>query len=115
MKKEFQNLDDFYCYYLTEHQNFTSRTLHFLGTILFVIAFIYALIFGPWWLAVVAPVFAYSFAWVGHFFFERNKPATFQYPWYSLLSDFKMTWDILTFQIGRKMGNSITTLETKEE
>ena len=111
MKKEFQNLKEFYPYYLTEHQNFTSRALHFIGTGIFVVVFIYALIFGPWWLAVVAPTFAYSLAWIGHFFFEKNIPATFKYPLYSLASDFMMSWDIMNFRVRKKIIASIALLE----
>jgi hypothetical protein len=52
---------------------------------------------------VLIPVVGYSFAWVGHFFFEKNKPATFVYPFYSLGSDFVMFWHILTGQINKKI------------
>lgn len=72
--------------------------LHFTGTFLvFVLAFL-AVYFGKpslWWFV---PIVGYGFAWVGHFFFEKNKPATFQYPLWSLISDFKMFFELL---IGR--------------
>ena len=104
MEKRFQSLKDFYPYYLTEHSNFTSRTLHFLGTALFIGLVIYSIIAGPLWLLAVAPVCAYFFAWIGHFVFERNKPATFRYPLYSLVSDFIMFYHILTFQVSERLS-----------
>ncbi len=87
--------NEFYQYYLTEHQNKTCRVLHFTGTFLvFVLAFL-AVYLGNTFLWFFVPVLGYGFAWVGHFFFEKNKPATFSYPLWSLFSDFKMFFDIL--------------------
>jgi len=103
MEKRYQSLKEFYPYYLSEHNNYTSRTLHFIGTGLFIGLLIYAIINGPLWLLAIAPLCAYAFAWVGHFAFEKNKPATFKYPLLSLLSDFMMFYHILTFQINKKM------------
>jgi len=103
MEKRYQSLKEFYPYYLTEHSNYTSRALHFFGTGLFIGLIIYAAINGPLWLLAAAPVSAYFFAWIGHFGFEKNKPATFKYPLLSLASDFIMFYHILTFQISAKM------------
>ncbi|WP_439880769.1 Mpo1-like protein [Pontibacter sp. MBLB2868] len=86
---------EFYPYYLSEHQNTTSRILHFIGTGLLIIVAITALVAGAYKWLILVPVIGYGFAWVGHFFFERNKPATFKYPFYSLASDFKLFFDIL--------------------
>ena len=92
----YTSLKEFYPYYLTEHQNSTCRILHFVGTgLLFVITGL-ALFYSNYLLLWLLPVVGYAFAWVGHFFFEKNKPATFQYPFYSLASDFLMFWDLLT-------------------
>lgn len=103
MEKQYTSLREFYPYYLTEHQNFSSQALHFVGTGLFIAAAIYAIISENYWYFLLGPVIAYTFAWIGHFFFERNKPATFQYPLFSLLSDFIMWFHIITFQLPRKM------------
>lgn len=92
---DFQSLKEFYPYYLTEHANSTSKLLHFIGTSLFFIILIYALYTAQYQLMWFMPVVGYAFAWVGHFFFEKNKPATFKYPFYSLASDFIMYFDIL--------------------
>ena len=93
--KKIETYKEFYQFYLTEHQNKTSRMLHFTGTFLvFVLAFlaIYMAKSSLWWFV---PLVGYGFAWVGHYFFEKNKPATFTYPFWSLISDFKMFFDIL--------------------
>ena len=93
--RKYNSLKDFYPFYLTEHQNRVSRILHFIGTGLVILWMLGCLYTGNYaWLGLI-PVIGYSFAWVGHFFFEKNKPATFQYPFYSLASDFLMFWDLL--------------------
>ncbi len=104
MEKTYDNLKDFYPYYLTEHQNLTSRVLHFLGTGLFLAILAYSVWAGKYWNLFYAPLAGYGFAWVGHFFFEKNKPATFKYPAMSLISDFIMFFDILTGQLPKKMA-----------
>ena len=93
--KRFASFREFYPYYLSEHENVTCRRLHFIGTSL-VLGFLLAAILraNPMWLLLV-PLAGYGFAWVGHFFFEKNRPATFKYPFYSLAGDWVMYWDIL--------------------
>jgi hypothetical protein len=90
-----KNLKEFYPFYLKEHQHPTSRLLHFLGTGLVFITLFFAIFNNEYVLLWLIPVIGYGFAWVGHFFFEKNKPATFQYPMLSLLSDFKLFFDLL--------------------
>ncbi|MCU0467294.1 MAG: DUF962 domain-containing protein [Arcicella sp.] len=91
----FESLKEFYPYYLTEHQNSTSKLLHFIGTGLFLSILIYAIYTNRFQLLWITPLVGYGFAWVGHFFFEKNKPATFKHPFYSLASDFIMFFDII--------------------
>jgi hypothetical protein len=93
--KRFNSFAEFYPYYLSEHSNSTCRRLHFVGTSL--VIFILALTIGKgaWLLLIALPLAGYSFAWVGHFFFEKNRPATFQHPLYSLLGDFVMYRDMI--------------------
>ena len=93
--ERYTSLEEFYPYYLSEHQNTISRVLHFTGTGLLLIVAVAALVLGKFWWLLAVPVVGYGFAWVGHFFFERNKPATFKYPFYSLASDFRLFFDIL--------------------
>ncbi len=103
MEKKYKTFWNFYPFYLTEHKNTVSRSLHFIGTFLVIACLIAGIITGKWFLFVIIPLCGYGFAWVGHFFFEKNKPATFVYPLYSLGSDFVMFWQIITGQIGKKM------------
>ncbi|EPM0508707.1 DUF962 domain-containing protein [Pseudomonas putida] len=91
---QFRSFAEFYPYYLGEHSNPTCRRLHFVGTSLVIALLAYTIGSGKWLLLAV-PVFGYGFAWVGHFFFEKNRPATFTYPLYSLAGDFVMFRDIL--------------------
>jgi hypothetical protein len=98
MSQTFDSFRDFYPFYLAEHANRTCRRLHFVGTTLAALFIVAAMLRqDPLWL-LGAPLAGYSFAWVGHFFFEKNRPATFTHPLYSLAGDWVMWKDIL---IGR--------------
>lgn len=90
---------DFYPYYLGEHANRTCRRLHFAGACIALLLALWAVLTTQWWWLLVALVQGYAFAWVGHFFFEHNRPATFRYPRYSFLGDWRMWWDMLTGKI----------------
>ena len=90
---------DFYPFYLSEHANRVSRRLHFVGTSIALALLIAALLTQVWWLIAVAVVQGYAFAWVGHFFFEHNRPATFKYPGFSFVGDWRLWWEILTGKI----------------
>ncbi|WP_144174562.1 DUF962 domain-containing protein [Pseudomonas sp. Kh13] len=96
---QFRSFAEFYPYYLGEHSNPTCRRLHFVGTSLVIVLLAYTIGSGKWLLLLAAPLFGYGFAWVGHFFFEKNRPATFTYPLYSLMGDFVMFRDILLGRI----------------
>jgi hypothetical protein len=97
--KTYRTLKEFYPFYLGEHSNRTSRRLHFIGTSNAAALFATAFVTQIWWLIALAIVQGYAFAWMGHFFFEHNKPATFQYPKLSLLADWLLCWEILTGKI----------------
>ena len=90
---------DFYPFYLREHAHRVSRRLHFVGTSIALALLIAALLTQVWWLIALAVVQGYAFAWVGHFFFEHNRPATFKYPGFSFVGDWRMWWDIVTRKI----------------
>jgi hypothetical protein len=99
MTDRFTSFTEFYPFYLSEHSNRTCRRLHFAGTSLVLGTVVAALATGnAWWLAA-APVAGYGFAWVGHFVFEHNRPATFIHPLYSLMGDWVMYKDMLTGRI----------------
>ena len=102
-EKKYKTFWSFYPYYLTEHGDTKNRVLHFIGTALVIACLITGIILQNWWLIAVIPVCGYGYAWVGHYFIEKNKPATFTYPLYSLGSDFVMFWHILTGQISKKL------------
>lgn len=99
MNKTYTSFAEFYPFYLQEHQNTTCRRLHFIGSSLILVLIGYALVNQAWSSLWFIPVLGYGFAWVGHFFFENNKPATFTYPVYSLIGDWVMFKDILTGKI----------------
>jgi len=99
MSDRFTSFAEFYPYYLSEHRNRTCRRLHFVGSLLVLLCALAAVVTGQWWLLLLVPVLGYGFAWVGHFFFEKNRPATFTYPLYSLMGDWVMFKDILAGKI----------------
>jgi hypothetical protein len=92
----FTNFREFYPCYLREHANRTSRRLHVVGTALAILIVVVALATARWILLLAVPIAGYAFAWVGHFVFERNSPATFKHPLYSLRGDLTMLRDVLT-------------------
>ncbi len=93
-KQAYASFRDFYPVDLAEHTNRTSRRLHFIGTCLVILLVLAILATGRWGWLLLVPVVGYGFAWIGHFFFEKNRPATFKHPLYSLMGDFAMAWDI---------------------
>ncbi len=105
-EKKYKDFNSFYKYYLTEHGDARNRSLHFLGTALFFVCLIGGFVTGKWWVFLLMPLVGYGFAWAGHFFVEKNKPATFTYPLFSLVSDFVMFWHILTGQIDTKLRDA---------
>lgn len=95
MTEDYQSFRDFYPFYLTEHSHKLCRRMHFIGTTLVILTAIYVLLARQWWGALLIPLFGYGFAWLGHFLYEKNRPATFRYPLYSLLGDWVMYWQML--------------------
>ncbi len=93
--KRFATFGDFYPYYLSEHANRTCRRLHFVCTTIGLGLLLSAVVtLNPWYL-LAGLVCGYAFAWIGHAFFEKNRPATFTYPFYSFMGDWVMWRDIL--------------------
>ena len=108
--KRFESFRDFYPFYLAEHSNARCRAMHYVGSALVVAILVYALVSGRLVLLWLLPVVGYGFAWLGHFLFERNKPATFQYPLYSLVGDWVMLKDFLSGRL-RRIHPSVATSE----
>ncbi|MDC0663276.1 DUF962 domain-containing protein [Marinobacter sp. SS21] len=96
--RAFSSFAEFYPFYLEEHSDPTCRRLHYLGSTLVLLVAAYALLSGRLVYLWLLPVIGYGFAWIGHYLFEKNRPATFKYPLYSLLGDWVMLKDML---IGR--------------
>jgi hypothetical protein len=99
MSRHFHTFAEFYPCYLAEHSRPATRRLHFLGTaaaLVLIVAFAVTL---DWWLLLAAPLAGYLAAWVGHFVFEHNRPATFRHPWYSFLGDWVLFKDMVTGKI----------------
>lgn len=95
----FRNFEEFYPFYLGEHADRTSRRLHVIGTSAAVLQMLAAVLLREPLLLLSALVTGYGFAWVGHYVFEKNRPATFKYPLYSLRGDFRMAREVFSGRI----------------
>ncbi|MGD9599162.1 MAG: Mpo1-like protein [Steroidobacteraceae bacterium] len=95
MPARFTSFREFYPYYLGEHRHPVSRRLHVIGTLAMLAIVVAAIALREWWLILPAVILAYGCAWVGHYVFEKNRPATFRHPLYSLRGDFAMLRDVL--------------------
>ncbi|WP_426167659.1 Mpo1-like protein [Pseudoduganella sp. R-34] len=99
METRYRTFKEFYPFYLKEHSNSTCRRLHFAGSTIVLLLVAMAIVSGELALLWLLPVVGYGFAWVGHFFFEHNRPATFRYPLFSLMGDWVMFRDMLTGRV----------------
>jgi hypothetical protein len=99
MATQYASFREFYPFYLSEHADRSCRRLHFVGSTLVLVVLAVALAAQHWMLLWLLPVLGYGFAWIGHFFFEHNKPATFTHPFYSFAGDWVMYWQIVTGRI----------------
>lgn len=94
--ERYRSLGEFYPFYVHEHSNRISRRLHIIGTGCSLALAVSAIVMRDWRLGLAALVCGYAFAWVGHFFFEKNKPATFTYPLWSLMGDFRLFFETVS-------------------
>lgn len=97
--KRYGTFAEFYPFYLTEHSNRTCHQLHFAGSTLALFSFAALVLTGNWWWLLVGLGCGYGFAWLGHFGFEKNRPASFRQPLYSFMGDWVMYWQMLSGQI----------------
>ena len=100
-----QSFAEFWPFYVREHSLPACRALHFIGSTLALAVLVAAVFYSPWLLLAV-PVVGYGFAWVGHFFIEKNKPASFKYPLWSFVADWKMWALILTGRMGTEVDKA---------
>ncbi len=109
MARQIKSFQEFWPFYLSQHQNRVCRALHYLGTTLGISILIYALSFSALGWIFWGLVFSYAAAWSGHLFFERNRPATFQYPLWSFMADFKMYFYFLSGQLAGELKRAEST------
>ncbi len=100
-ENSYRTFEEFWPFYLAEHSRPATRWLHLAGTVIWLALLGTAMATRNWWLLAVVPFAAYGLAWFSHFFVERNRPATFKYPLFSLLADHKMALYMVT---GRLKG-----------
>jgi len=96
MMVRYASFDAFYPYYLTQHADRICRRTHFVGSSGALASIALALITGNAWWFLAAPLCGYGGAWIGHFFYEKNRPASFDQPWFSFRADWVMYWQMLT-------------------
>ena len=101
--RRYTTFAEFWPFYLREHARPGTRALHYIGTTLVVALAVTALVTGEWLMLVALPLAGYFFAWVAHFAQEKNRPATFTYPLWSLRADFRMWWLWLTGRLGPEL------------
>ncbi len=111
-EQQYTTLKDFWPFYLREHSDSVNRGFHYVGSTLVLGIIAAAIYFANAWLLLLCPVAGYGFAWVGHFFIEKNRPATFTYPVWSLISDWIMYGCFLTGRIGKELRKAGATKES---
>lgn len=89
-----QSFEEFWPFYVREHSQPANRVLHFIGSTLGIVCLAETFLTGNLWLIPLGLLLGYGFAWTGHFFIERNKPASFKYPLWSFRADWKM-WSLM--------------------
>lgn len=111
MSAEPQNYSEFWDFYVQEHSLPLTRTLHFIGTSLGIALLIWFIWRGTWYYFPICLVSGYGFAWFAHFVVEKNRPASFKYPYWSFISDYKMMWYMAT---GRMSGEVTRVMNLTE-
>jgi hypothetical protein len=99
----YKSFSEFWPYYVAEHSKPATRLLHLIGTTAGILLLIYLIAIGKWWLFFLGFVPGYGGAWLGHFLIEKNRPATFKYPLWSFMGDYKMIALMLTGRMGSEV------------
>ena len=103
MAGKLQTYAEFWPFYLREHAKPQTRAIHYVGTILAPLLFVWAIASQQWWWLLAVPFAGYGPAWTAHFFVEKNRPATFSYPAWSLISDYKMFGLFVSGRLGKEL------------
>ena len=109
--RKFNSFAEFWPHYVAEHHKPTTRLLHLIGTTIGVACALFFIAAGRWWLFPLGLIPGYGAAWIGHFFVEKNRPATFQYPLWSFMGDYKMIALMLT----GKMATEVAHVTSREK
>ncbi|GLQ21800.1 Mpo1-like protein [Algimonas porphyrae] len=113
--KTIKTYREFWPYYLREHAKPATRAWHYVGTMIAILVLLTVIVTGRWLLLPLVLVSGYFFAWLSHGLIEKNKPATFTYPLWSLMSDFRMLYCFLTGQMGRELEKAgVRAVQTAE-
>ncbi len=99
-QRDCKSYSEFWPHYLREHAKQGTRQVHYAGTALVLACALLLALTGNWWWLLAIPLAGYGFAWFGHFAIEHNRPATFAYPLWSLISDFRMFFLAISGRLG---------------
>jgi hypothetical protein len=108
--RRFNSFTEFWPYYVAEHRQPNTRRLHMIGTTIGIACAVFFIAAGRWWLFPLGLVPGYGAAWIAHFFIEKNKPATFQYPLWSFMGDYKM----IALMLAGKMDEEVDRVVGKQ-
>lgn len=103
MTERFRSFEAFWPFYLREHAAPATRAVHVAGTWIAAAVLLWSVLLGPLWLVLLVPAVGYGFAWISHMTVERNRPATFTYPFWSLRGDLRMAWLAVTGRLGPEL------------
>ena len=107
--RKFNSFSEFWPHYVTEHSQPLTRLLHLIGTSVGIASAVYFIASGRWWLFPLGLIPGYGAAWIGHFFVEKNRPATFQYPLWSFMGDYKMIGMMLSGRMDAEVARVATS------
>ena len=105
-----ETYSEFWDFYVQEHSKPATRYLHFAGTSLGLILLVWLIGRGLWYYFPLCFVIGYAFAWIAHFVVEKNRPATFKYPFWSFISDYKMMWYMVTGRMSAEVERVTKTI-----